>query len=94
MKARGITKIKLDEDTVTFTSALVSHGMLDNIETMMCTRNQLVGLRQSSALKSNFVGLKCLVLHLKFLSQENANGAESELESFFAMLENLTMLHI
>ena len=56
LKTRGITKIKLDEDAVTFSSTLVSQGMLDNIETMICTRKQLDGLNwlwPSPVLKSN-----------------------------------------
>ena len=56
LKTRGITKIKLDEDAVTFSSALVSQGTLDNIETMICTRKQLDGLNwlwPSPVLKSN-----------------------------------------
>ena len=103
LKTRGITKIKLDEDAVTFSSALVSQGMLDNIETMICTRKQLDGLNwlwPSFVLKSNFVRLKCLVLDIQFLSRYKLHGDEyndyddEELECFFGMLENLTGLHI
>ena len=103
LKTHGITKIKLDEDAVTFSSTLVSQGMLDNIETMICTRKQLDGLNwlwPSLALKSNFVGLKCLVLDIRFLSRYKLYGDEcndyddEELECFFGMLANLTGLYI
>ena len=96
LKTRGITKIKLDEDAVTFSSALVSQGMLDNIETMICTRKQLDGLNwlwPSFVLKSNFVRLKCLVLDIQFLSRYKLHGDEyndyddEELECYVGCLK-------